>query len=333
MSDEKLVIGICKQFDDGSQQHFMRLLENFNVEFNEFETPRDASKSLLDGDIDLVGLSGLSAFDLGFSGNSSISGLEISTFLPRREPTLIMVSKDKINHLPRNGKIFADSKLISRQLKRFRPDINVIGKTDLDLNELDLFSIVEKLDELHQNNTIDGYVLERSEWNQFKKKGRRHTLGMRIDNDESKYRFIPPPLRGFSLLISRIGFPKKIFEALNDEQSMISFNVESKLFLELDKDNLLGLNVSIRKISTIARSLNEEGGLISDIIFEKLIALEKSDELKGSIQMVEIIMETLSENGKKTFSLEKKYLPDDDEYRILRILVEEWNKIIELTND
>ena len=49
--------------------------------------------------------------------------------------------------------------------------------------------------------------------------------------------------------------------------------------------------------------------------------------------MVEIIMETLSENGKKTFSLEKKYLPDDDEYRILRILVEEWNKIIELTND
>ena len=110
MSDEKLVIGICKQFDDGSQQHFMRLLENFNVEFKEFDTPRDASKSLLDGDIDLVGLSGLSAFDLGFSGNSSISGLEISTFLPRREPTLIMVSKDKINHLPRNGKIFADSK-------------------------------------------------------------------------------------------------------------------------------------------------------------------------------------------------------------------------------
>ena len=72
---------------------------------------------------------------------------------------------------------------------------------------------------------------------------------------------------------------------------------------------------------------------ISDIIFEKLIALEKSDELKGSIQMVEIMMETLSENGKKTFCLEKKYLPDDDEYRILRILVEEWNKLIDLTND
>ena len=49
--------------------------------------------------------------------------------------------------------------------------------------------------------------------------------------------------------------------------------------------------------------------------------------------MVEIMMETLSENGKKTFCLEKKYLPDDDEYRILRILVEEWNKLIDLTND
>ena len=48
MSDEKLVIGICRLFDDGSQQHFMRLLEGFNIEFMEFETPRDASKSLLD---------------------------------------------------------------------------------------------------------------------------------------------------------------------------------------------------------------------------------------------------------------------------------------------
>jgi len=132
-------------------------------------------------------------------------------------------------------------------------------------------------------------------------------------------------------LISRLGFPKNIFEDLNDEQSMISFNVESKLFLELEKNDLLGLNVSIRKISTIARSLNEEGGLISDIIFEKLINLEKTDELTNSIQMVEIILETLNENGKKTFSLEKKYLPNDDEFRILRILVEEWNNILELT--
>ena len=233
--------------------------------------------------------------------------------------------------MPRNGKIFADSELIRRQLKRFRPDFKLLGKTDLDLNELDLSSIVEKLDELHENNTIDGYVLERSEWNIFKNKGRRHTLGMQIEQDESKYRFIPPPLRGFSLLISRLGFPKNIFEDLNDEQSMISFNIESKLFLELEKNDLLGLNVSIRKISTIARSLNEEGGLISDIIFEKLINLEKKDELTNSIQMVEIILETLNENGKKTFSLEKKYLPNDDEYRILRILVEEWNNIIELT--
>ncbi|MAS62155.1 MAG: hypothetical protein CMA34_00525 [Euryarchaeota archaeon] len=331
MSEEKFVVGICKQFDDGSQQHFMRLLNGYDVEFKEFENPTDVSKSLLEGNIDLAGLSGLSAFNLGFSGTSSISGLEISTFLPRREPTLIMVSKDKINHLPRNGKIFADSELIRRQLKRFRPDFKLLGKKDLDLNELDLSSIVEKLDELHENNTIDGYVLERSEWNIFKKKGRRHTLGMQIEHDESKYRFIPPPLRGFSLLISRLGFPKNIFEDLNDEQSMISFNVESKLFLELEKNDLLGLNVSIRKISTIARSLNEEGGLISDIIFEKLINLEKTDELTNSIQMVEIILETLNENGKKTFSLEKKYLPNDDEFRILRILVEEWNNILELT--
>ncbi|MBJ99593.1 MAG: hypothetical protein CMB48_01095 [Euryarchaeota archaeon] len=333
MNDEKLVIGISKQFDDGSQPHLSRLLEGYNVEFKEFKTSLEIIKSLINGDLDLAGLSGLSAFDLGFSGNSSVSGLEISTFLPRREPTLIMVCKDKITHLPRNGNIFVDCELVRRQLKRFRPDLNVFGKNDFELGELELAPCLEKLAELFEEQALDGYVLERSEWNTYVKKGRRHTLGMQIENDESKHRFVPPPLRGFSLLISRIGFPQTIFEELNDEQSMLSFNVESKLFLELNKDPLLGLNVSIRKVSTIARSLNEEGGLISDIIFEKLINLQKTEELTDSIKMVEVLMERLNKNGNKTFSLEKKYLPDDDEFRILKIMVDEWENMMNLTSE
>ena len=331
MNDEKLVIGISKQFDDGSQPHLRRLLSGYNVEFLEFKTSLEIIKSLMDGEIDLAGLSGLSAFDLGFSGNSSVSGLEISTFLPRREPTLVMVCKDKINHLPRNGNIFVDGELIRRQLKRFRPDLNIFGKDDFELDKLDLVSYFKKLAELFEEKILDGYVLERSEWNAYVNDGRRHTLGMQMEKDESKQRFVPPPLRGFSLLISRVGFPRSIFEKLNDNQSMISFNVESKLFMELNKDSLMGLNVSIRKVSTIARSLNEEGGLISDLIFEKLINLEKTEELKDSIQMVEVVMERLNENGNKTFSLEKKYLPDDDEFRILKIMVDEWENMMNLT--
>ncbi len=333
MTDEKLKIGVCEQFDDGAQQHFKRLLEGYNIEFIEFESPLDIIKTLLDGELDLAGISGLSAFDLGFSAESNVSGLEISTYLPRRDPTLVIVGKNNLDHLPRRGKIFAKLELIRRQLKRFRNDLDLLSKTDLGLDELTNDDLIEKLEELYVSNKLDGYVIERSLWNVFGKKGRRHTLGMQIGNDSSRQRFIPPPLRGFSLLISRVGFPHSILKDINDEQSMISFRVESKLFLELGKDDLLGLNASIRRISTISKTLLEEGGIISDILEEKISDIEKFDEnSEKPAQMVEVILETLDDKGQITYSLEKKYVPNDDEYRILKICLDEWNSIIELNN-
>ncbi|HJM45123.1 MAG TPA: hypothetical protein QF644_04160 [Candidatus Poseidoniaceae archaeon] len=330
MTNEKLMVGICEQFDDGAQPHFQRLMERYNIEFIKFKSSLDIVKSLLGGEIDLAGISGLSAFNLGFSAESNISGLEITTYLPRRDPTLVIVGKNNLDHLPRKGKIFANSELIRRQLKRFRSDLKLSSKLDLKLENSTGENLIEKLEELYDGNILDGYVLERSEWNEFGKKGRRHTLGMQIENNDSRQRFIPPPLRGFSLLISRVGFPHSIFEELNDAQSMTSFRIESKLFLELDKDELLGINASIRRISTIAKSLNQEGGMISEILDEKLLNLD-NNSIKA-IQMVEVMIETLDENGQITYSLEKKYIPSDDEYRILTIFIEEWGKIMELKN-
>ena len=37
MTDEKLRVGICEQFDDGSQPHFKRLLEGYNIEYLEYK--------------------------------------------------------------------------------------------------------------------------------------------------------------------------------------------------------------------------------------------------------------------------------------------------------
>ncbi|CAI8209702.1 MAG: Uncharacterised protein [Methanobacteriota archaeon] len=333
MTDEKLRVGICEQFDDGAQPHFKRLLEGYNIEYLEYKNTLEIIKSLLDGEIDLAGISGLSAFDLGFSAESSVSGLEISTFLPRRDPTLVIVGKNNLDHLPRRGKIFAKSELIRRQLRRFRRDLNLLSKTDLKLDGIEHENLIEKLGDLYDNNDLDGYVIERSLWNVFGKEGRRHTLGMQIGNDTSRQRFIPPPLRGFSLLISRVGFPHSILKEINDEQSMISFRVESKLFLELGKDDLLGINASIRRISTISKSLLDEGGIISDILEEKISNIDKLDDnSEKPVQMVEVILETLDKKGQITYSLEKKYVPSDDEYRILKICLDEWNSINELKN-
>ena len=155
---------------------------------------------------------------------------------------------------------------------------------------------------------------------------------MQIGNTPSRQRFIPPPLRGFSVLISRSGFPSSIFEDLDDSQARICFDVESRLYLEIDSEELVGINASIRRISTISKTLSEEGGLTLDILDEKLLNLERFDDsLKDVDQMVEVIIETLDDTGKITYSLEKKYLVGDDEFRILKIFLEEWQKILDLT--
>ncbi|MBJ23175.1 MAG: hypothetical protein CMB64_00755 [Euryarchaeota archaeon] len=332
MAFDILKIGICNKFDDGSQAHFKRLMEIYDVKFVEFNTQIEMLESLSDGVIDLVGTSGISAFELGFSANKKPDGLEISVFLPRRDPTLIMVSKDNLEHLPRKAKIFTKSKLTGLQLKRFRTDFEILNESDFQLNNLSHSELIGKLDELCDDCNLDAYIIERSEWNEFKKKGRRRSLGMQIGNTPSRQRFIPPPLRGFSVLISRSGFPSSIFEDLDDSQARICFGVESRLYLDIDSEELVGINASIRRISTISKTLSEEGGLTLDILDEKLLNLERFDDsLKDVDQMVEVIIETLDDSGKITCSLEKKYLVGDDEFRILKIFLEEWRKILDLT--
>ncbi len=331
MAEDKLIVGICKQFDDGSQPHLKRLMGEFDIMFVEYDTPLEIIKSLLEGEVDLAGVSGLVAYDLGFFANTTYPGLEISAFLPRRDPTFVFASKDDLDHIPRKGKIFVELELVRRQLKRYRSDFDLQNKSDLKFEKYHGAELIEKLDELCADGKLDGYVLERSEWNDFGQKGRRRTLGMQIENNDARQRFIPPPLRGFSLLISRAGFPSSILENITEEHSKICYRIESKLLSELENNELLGIHVFIRKITTITKSLNEEGGLTSSILDEKLEIIEKEDFVEKPTQMVEILLETVDETGKITFSLEKKYLPTDDEYKILKIFVKEWEGIVDLS--
>ena len=59
-----------------------------------------------------------------------VEGLKISAFLPRKEPTWVLVSDDKPEYLPFNAVVICDNQLIIRQLKRMREDINVQTSAD-----------------------------------------------------------------------------------------------------------------------------------------------------------------------------------------------------------
>ncbi|RAH16145.1 MAG: hypothetical protein CMB56_001550 [Methanobacteriota archaeon] len=332
MALDEIKIGLLKEFDDGSQSHFRRLMDTYDVDFIEFNSQDELIESLIEGEIDLIGTSGIRALELGFSGTQNLEGLKISTFLPRRDPTLVLVSKDNLEYLHKNAKIFTNSNITKLQLKRFRTDFQILDEIDLNLDMSSKSELIEMLDQLCDENNLDAYVIERSEWNEFKNKGRRRSLGMQIGKGYSRPRFIPPPLRGFSILISRLGFPNSILGDLDDSQARICFNVESNLTQQLGKIDFIGLNASIRRISTISKSLSEDGGFSLEILDEKLTDLQRFDnDFKDLEQMVEVIVESLDSSGKVTCGLEKKFVVGDDEFRILKIFVEEWNKIIDLT--
>jgi hypothetical protein len=67
--------------------------------------------------------------------------------------------------------------------------------------------------------------------------------------------FIPPPLEGFSILVSRNGFPTNIVERINDNSARLCFEVENSIYESLDDDlkHIAGIYVEQKKLSTILK--------------------------------------------------------------------------------
>ena len=195
-----------------------------------------------------------------------VEGLKISAFLPRREPTWVLVSDDKPEYLPFNAIVICDNQLIIRQLKRMREDINVQTSADYfkSVNidhfdsEQDKHQHLDNLEQLRIDEAIDGYVISRGEFSQTKTRLRRHTLGMQREKPSQEFErstFISPPLEGFSILVSRNGFPTKVIERINDNSAKLCFEVENSIYESLDDDlkQIAGIYVEQKKLSTILK--------------------------------------------------------------------------------
>lgn len=232
----------------------------FNFKMSEVPHMEVAIESLKKGTGDLLAMSvkDWKEFD--------VEGLKISAFLPRREPTWVLVSDDKPEYLPFNAVVICDNQLIIRQLKRMREDINVLTSADYfnsenttySANELDKHQHLENLEQLRIDEAIDGYVISRGEFSQTKTRLRRHTLGMQREKPSQEFErftFISPPLEGFSILVSRNGFPTNVIERINDNAARLCFEVENSIYESLDDNlkNIAGIYVEQKKLSTILK--------------------------------------------------------------------------------
>lgn len=328
--EERLTILATPSNGDGVRIHVEKMVEQKSKEFDlvlkQLPHLEPAISELKSGNADLVAMS---AWDWK---EHSDEELIISAILPRREPTWVLVSDDKPEYLISKAKIVCDNSLIVRQLARLRDDLEITSSKDFissfdnpELVEMDDRDTISWLEERRQEQLIDGFVTTRSFHSSLKFKSRRHTLGLHRDHPERTH-FIPPPLHGFTLLVSRKGFPTSKILSMNDEAATICHQLESSLYESLD-DYLLpivGIYIEQRKIGTILREAKRSK---DDAIIDSVIG--KDGKPINSQIRIHMAIETLSSDGKVTAMCER-IVPLEKGHMGMVNLLKEFNFLIEV---
>lgn len=234
--------------------------DSFNFKMTELPHMEVAIESLKSGTADMLAMS------IEQWKSLDVEGLKISAYLPRREPTWVLVGDDKPEYLPLNATVICPKKLIKRQLIRMRPDLLVydlrefleLEKLSLDSKVVDDGGVLELLEKLRNDGLIDGYVISRGQFSQIKSRVRRHTLGMQREKPSQEFErstFISPPLEGFTVLVSREGFPISVVKNLNDTAAETCYTVENAIFESLSDElkEICGIFVEQKKLSTILK--------------------------------------------------------------------------------
>ena len=220
--------------------------------------------TLRDGTADLLAMS---AFDWE---KYDVSELSIAGLLPRKEPTWVLVADDKPEYLEQGAVVMCDHELVRRQMRRMRPDV-VLESLEQTVERLNATHVVSELDEediwpwveeQRVEGRLSGFIVPRAIHAGHRMKGRRHTLGLqRNQNESNRERFIPPPLHGFTLLVGRRGFPKTSIKEMLDPSAELAYRLEAALLESLDPSlrPIVGAYIEQRKISTILKKATEAG--------------------------------------------------------------------------
>ena len=266
-----------------------------------------------------------------------IKELSAGLVLPRREPTRALVGEDKPEYIPKNGVIVADCEILRRQMIRSRKDLNVQLADDLEGIPDDVFERVEWLENLRMNREIDGFITTRTLHSSLSSKPRRHTLGMQRQ-DDARARFIPVPLEGYTVLLTRKDFPASRFSKVIDVGAGLSFRLELTVLdtIEENMRDKIGLIIEQRKVRTILQDVGNRGkSLGSENPLREWKTFSGGEEHQGpkdSDPRIDIILETVSKDGSVTTSVERIF-PIDESHTGTQNLVFNWQQILKIAKE
>ena len=254
----------------------------------------------------------------------------VATALPRRNENHILVADDRISHLPRKSIILAKNRLQRRQLRRYRSDFRVLDPVafaDMIGREIPAKSglgLLAWMEDLHATKMITGYVSEMHLFNSAKIDSRRHKL--MTDSKENSARFLPSPLNGLTLLISRKGFPASLAEKIGDSESMTAWDCERTILdrIEPDIHDKIGMIVRHRQIPSLLNQAEKEKDLLRSTSL-----LNPEGDIIGDVSLVEILIEIIGRTGERTLLVEK-LVEKEMAPTHARLVMSEWQDMLNL---
>ena len=290
-------------------------------------------KSLSEGDLDLLAIPATEIF--GREGLISDSDCQVIGARNPRRASQVLVSPDRLSYQPKSAIIVSDSVLIRRQLLRARSDLQAVSSEELGalipgfVPPEDPIDLPRALAELLDKGEIDGFVISRSEYDETNQTERRHTL-MSQPNERGAPHFVPPPYSDLIAVVSRIGFPNRLAAKLTEPEGNTVLWVQSRIMGDLDTSmhDVMGLEVRHRNVGAILRQAEAN----RDLVLEQSCH-DPDGEIYHDEVRVEIRMETLSKDGRRTLSLERLVAMSEYQRAVIALLMDWGNLVNESTRD
>ena len=281
-----------------------------------------AITSLSGGDIDLLAIP---AKEILFRIEEiTAAGCQVVGARTPRRPSLVLVSPDRLTYQPKSAIIVTESALVRRQLLRARPDLQVLSAEELEQTlgiekfPSDSIDRLKSLAKLLDKGTIDGFVLSREEYEMTGQTERRHTL-LSQPNERGAPHFIPPPFSDLIAVISRVGFPNSLAAKLTEPEGNTSLWVQSRIMRDLHPSihDIIGLEVRHRQVGAILR----QAEATRDLVLEQSCH-DPDGEIYHDEVRVEIRIETLSQDGRRTLSLERLVAMSEYQRAVIALMMD-----------
>jgi len=333
--EDRFEILLTPETGDGVSTHAEKFIDSspdgLNLVAKHVPHLETALELLVDGHGDIVPVSGEWWY------NNRSRDFSAALVLPRREPTRVLVGEDKPEYIPKNGIIVADCEVLRRQMLRLRNDLNVKLPSDFVNIPDDVFGRVEWLENIRSNGEIDGFITTRTLHSSLKNKPRRHTLGMQR-KDDARSRFIPLPLEGYTVLLTRKDFPASRFSKVIDMGAALSLRLELTVLdsIESTMKDKIGLIIEQRKIRSIMQDVGNRGKSIGSENplkeWKTFSGGETHQGPKDSDPRIDVILETISSDGSVTTSVERIF-PIDESHSGIQTLVVNWQQVLKIARE